>query len=431
MSSDFGGDNSVIWPKSWVYPALNELKEFSRNKVRVGVTANTTFNPFDMTVIELPESKLDMNTFSISGNVSTSSTSSNNFCITPSIEEMIASVSLEIGGESITPNMNNNYNQIWNTISTFQGTYNRFYQRKILQLEPGVKNGSNTPPTANQTNVPFQLNNFLGPINDIRLLPTDRLPPVKIIIRWDTPNVCASALAAGGNNSYQITNLKCSVDYITTSPTYNTLIGDRLANGGIKIPFTNYASTIGTVGSVNQSTRWTTSGNCIERVIGTFLSPTYNAPSNNGMNTVTARSGFFTKGPTFAAATAQPNAFTSQFTVNGLPYPTYPVDFQSGDIFLHTLQALNEDKDLTTEQHAGMQNLQLFGQNFFAHAYSFTYSDMESINRMCGLSGAGNLISGMWTTTSSVTSESYLPMIIVQSKSILWIGSGRSIRYIH
>lgn len=419
------------YPKSFI-PAISELSSFSKNKIRVNCTANTTFNPYDVTVIDLPEGKLDNWSFSIGGQITTynNTSGSSNYAIPPSAEQLIDSMYVEVGGISIHPSLTN-YNQIWDTLATYKGTYNKFAQRSILNLEPGTKSITTSPftPTANLTLQPFQINNFLGYLNDVRINHTDLMPTMRLYIRWASPNILANSIA-GSSSSYTLQNVYCTVDYITVSPLYNAMIQDKLNNSALQVPYTNYTSIFGASGTTTGSIRWSTTANCLEMVWGTFLNPTYNSTANNGINPNTFRSNYFTKGGAKLGNFTGIGNFTSQFSVNGINYPQIPMDYARLEPYLETLQTFSEDKDLTTETNPNFSSLYQYGTNFFTHAHSFTYNDSESSHRLCGLSGAGNMLLGSWTTNASVA-DNVLPLIVLQHKSVLEIGSGKSIRYIH
>lgn len=425
------------YPKSFV-PVISQLSEYSRNKIRVNCTANTTFNPYDVTVIDLPEGKLDNWTFSIGGVITTTTpvptapagggnAPAQKWAISPSVEQLIDSMYVEVGGIAIHPSLTN-YNQIWDIYANYKGTYNKYAQRSILNLEPGTKTGQGTAPQANMTSVPFQMNNFLGYMNDVRINHTDLMPPMRLYIRWASPNILATS-AASAQASYYLSNVFCTIDYLTVSPLYNAMIQDKLSSSALQIPYTNFTSIFGAAGTTTGSVRWSTTANCLEMVMGTFLNQAYNSPSQTAYNVNTFRSGFFTKGGTNIAGSA-PGAFTSQFSVNGIQYPQIPMDFGRLEIYLETLQCFSEDKDLTTETNPNFSSISNYGNNFFVHAHSFTFNDGDSHHRLCGLSGAGNQLIGSWTTNATVT-DNVLPLIILQHKSILEIGSGKSIRYIH
>lgn len=403
-------------PKSF-FPFLTELSEFSRNKIRVPTTANDSAKPFDVTIIQLPEGKLALDTFSLGGLLTTLS-AANKFAVAGSVEQLIDQLYIELGGISVIPAMTY-YNQIWQIHADLQGVWNRKGLRQMLQLQKTTE----TAPTENQTKVPFQLNQFVGFLKDIQVLLTDRMPPVRIYIKWASPAVLACSHASSSPD-YKLEGLYATVDLLGLSPVYDQLISDKLSQAPLQIPFTNFTTVPGATAELGQTTRWSTSANCVERVFGTFLSPTFTS-SASALDATTYSSPYFTRG------SANLNSeLASTFSINGVRYPNIPMRAERAEILLDTMQAINEDHDLTTQQHPNLTSLANFHSKFFVHAHSFTYDDEESKNRLCGLSGAGTQLLGVWETSSSQL-DTVLPMIFVQHKSILEIGSGRVVRYVH
>lgn len=403
-------------PKSF-FPFLTELSEFSRNKIRVPTTANDSAKPYDVTIVQLPEGKLDMSTFSLGGLLTTLS-AANKFAVAGSVEQLIDQLYIELGGISVIPAMTY-YNQIWQIHADLQGVWNRSGLRKMLQLQKTT----DTAPAANQDKVPFQLNQFVGFLKDIGVLLTDRMPPVRVYIKWASPAVLACS-HANSSPDYKLEGLYATVDLLGLSPVYDQLISDKLSQAPLQIPFTNFTTVPGATAELGQTTRWSTSANCVERVFGTFLSPTFTS-SASALDATTYSSPYFTRG------SANLNSeLASTFSINGVRYPNIPMRAERAEILLDTMQAMNEDHDLTTQQHPNLTSLTNFHSKFFVHAHSFTYDDEESKNRLCGLSGLGTQLLGMWETVSS-QADTVLPMIFVQHKSILEIGSNRVVRYVH
>lgn len=402
-------------PKSF-FPFLLELSEFSRNKLRVLTTANDTANPYDVTIIQLPEGKLDLSTFSLGGLLTTTTTTGK--AVVGSVEQLVDQLYVEIGGISVIPAMTF-YNQIWQVHADLQGVWGRKGLRQIMQAQNVV----GTDPAANLTNVPFQMNQFIGFLKDIQVLNTDRMPPVRIYIKWASPAVLACAASTTGA-TYSLSKLYATVDLLGLSQYYDTIISDKLVQGALQIPFTNFTTIPGASQPLTQTTRWSTSANCVERVFGTFLPTTYNT-ANAQVDSTTYSSPYFTRG----SANLNTNC-TSRFSINGVMYPNIPMDAPRAEILLDTMQALNEDHDLTTLQHPSLSNLSNFHSKFFTHCHSFTYDDDESPHRMCGLSGLGSQLLGTWDTIST-QSDTVLPFVFVQHKSVLEIGNSKVVRYIH
>ena len=415
------------------FPRSSTFDGFARSKIRVPSQANTSFGPFDTTIIELPEGVIDMDTFSIGGLLTTSNGTASTYSMCTSIEELVDAVYVDIGGISFTPG-NNFVNQTWNTMATYTGTYNKRPWRQLMNLEFVPTGSSSTPSaatvvtqSAQQSKTPFQLSNFVGFLNSIRILYTDLMPPVRISIRWASAAVLASS--AGGTPSYIINNLYATVDRLTIAPAVHQIVQDRLAQGPLEIPFMNFTNVIGSVAQLTNSTRFSTTANCLEAVWGTFLSPTYNNISTAAYDINTWKSTYFTKGDS-SWYTTTPGASTSQFSINGVSYPQVPMDLFRLEPMMHTLQSMKENKDLTTAVHPNFNTLQTYAENFFLHANSFTFNDPDSSSRKCGLSGAGNQLLGAWNVISTGTNN-VLPFITLIHKSSLILASGRAVSYKH
>jgi hypothetical protein len=362
------------------------------------------------------EGKIDLSTFSVGGLLTTTTTAG--FASVGSVEQLVDQLYVELGGISVIPAMTY-YNHIWQIHADLQGVWNRKGLRQIMNLQKPDA----TLPAANLAAVPFQMNQFIGFLKDISVLLTDRMPPVRIYIKWATPAVLACN-AAAANSTYSLSKLYATVDLLGLSPVYDQLISDKLSQGSLQIPFTNFTTVPGATGTLTQSTRWSTSANCIERVFGTFLSTTFNT-LNAQQDATTYYSPYFTRG----SANLNVNC-TSRFSVNGVMYPNIPMDATRCEILLDTVQALNEDHDLTTQLHPSLTSLANFHSKFFVHVHSFTYDDEDSSHRMCGLSGLGTALLGTFDTVST-QADNVQPMVYLQHKSVLEVGANRVIRYVN
>lgn len=404
-------------PKSF-FPFLTELAEFSRNKIRVYTQGATDANPGDITMFTLPEGKLDLTKFSIGGFVSTTTTAG--FAACQSVEQLVEQYQIDVGGMSVTPG-NTHYNHIFQIHNDYVGSWNKKNMRKILQLQ-----GTTGTVTANQTNVPFQMNQWLGFLNDVKVLPTDRTPVIRLTIKWASPSVLACSAAATGAN-YTISGLYGLVDLLALSPVYDTLISDKLAQAPIQIPFTNYSCIPGATTPVGAIVaRWSTSANTLEKVYATLLQTTWQNNNQVG-DATTYYSPAFTKGATGLTGASD---LTSRFTVNGVSYPNAPLQLNRNEILLSTLETMNEDHDVTSTPHPEFDTLTKFAQKWFVHGHSFTYDDEDSSNRLCGLSGMGQNILGTYEAVSAVNTN-VIPLVILQHKSVLEIGANRQPRYVH
>jgi hypothetical protein len=215
-----------------------------------------------------------------------------------------------------------------------------------------------------------------------------------------------------------LTDVRATVDIMDVSDgVYYNMVAQRLAQAPLEIPFDNYQTVVGTLAAPTQSTMWSTSSDCLEAIIATFKSAT---PSSHTANATTLQSEYFTRPGT--------NVTTSQFKVNGIPYPSIPCLNAIGDVFVDTAHSLGASQDAVGATDAGMSTLANWTNNYWVHAHSFTYPDSEDSHRLCGLSGRGNQLQGSFETVGA--GGNIQPLLWLKCKSVLRIGAGKFVEVI-
>lgn len=402
------------YPKALQY-YLTRLNNFSRQKYRVQTIANTTFNPNDLTVIQLPEGLLDLETFTLTGLLSAGGVGGTNTSVyAPPVEMLIDNIMIEIGGISFQSGFSS-YGDLFNIFRDFQ-MFNKKNLRGVLQNDA---NPSTLTVATTISNRPFAIYNWLGLLGSVKVLDTTILPPVKIYIRWAS-NYVLSVAGAPTSFAYQITNANASIDILDVDDgIYKNMIASRLANSAIEIPYDNVTTVVGASGAVTNSTRWSTSSDCLQYVIGTLKTNTYLSATHNSN---TCLSEFFTRGG------ANTTVNQSQFFVNGVPYPSIPTDAAIGETFVDTVHAIGESQDMTLQTNPLMNSLAQFNNNFFVHVHSFTEPDDDDGHRLTGISGRGNQCLGNWNLTGS--GSNVQPLLFLKHKSVLRVGSSKSVEMV-
>jgi hypothetical protein len=339
------------------FPFCVELAEFSRNKLRLTNLNNDSAKSGDITIITMNEGKLDMSTFSLGGFLTTTTTAG--FAACQSIEQLVEQYQVEFGGITVNPG-NTFYNHIFQIHNDYQGSWNKVNMRKILQVQ-----GTSGTVAANQTNVPFQMNQWLGFLNDVKILPTDRTSVCRVYIKWAPALVLAcgpDGVTPAAGADYTVSKLYGMVDLLALSPVYDQLITEKLSKGPIQIPFTNYSVVpVAATGVGGISARWSTSANTLEKIYATTLPANYQTGNQVG-DATTYYSPVFNKGASGLSGTSD---FTSRFTVNGVSYPNTPLQLNRGEILLSTLETMNEAHDITSTPHPNFNILTNFAQKFF------------------------------------------------------------------
>lgn len=412
------------YPKAFSY-YLTRLNNFNRQKLRLQTLANTTFNPNDQIVIELQQGVYDMTTFTVQGYVNTNAGAASGVYL-PFAEGLIDSVSIECGGVSIQ-NPFSNYNDLFNIFRQYQ-MEDKKRLRRILQLEDQQTgahgaNGDAAMAAAGTTgNTPFAIYNWLGFLGSVKVLDTTLLPPVKIYIRLAPTAVLSRHAGSVAVPTYQISDFRATMDVMSIDDgVYYNMISQRLASAPLEIPFENYTTVPGSLGAPTQSTRWSTSADCLEAIIGTFKTAT---PGSFAPDAEHGQSEYFTRTGT--------NVATSVYRVNGVPYPTLPCENAIGDVFIDTAHSLGVSQDTVGQTDPLMRTLALWRDNFWVHAHSFTYPDAEDSHRLCGLSGRGNQLLGSWDTTANAGGPfaQVQPLLWLKHKSVMRVGSNKMVEVV-
>lgn len=410
-------------PKTFV-PLLTELNEFSRKKVRINIVGKDTAQSGELVQVLFPDGKYLPETFSISGLATTTTTAG--FARLPAIEQCIEQVMFECGSVQLSPSLTY-YSHIWGMLSDLQGSWNKKNYRAILNTQP-----TTSTVTANQTNVPFQLNNWLGFLNSIKILLTDRMPSFRLWFRLAQPNV----LACGADGATQPTgaafsfsNMYALVDTIKLSPVYDAMLDAKISQSPLQIPYTNYNVIPSQQGGLTNSHRFSSTSDALEK-IHFWTIPTTWQSLNQIVDTDTYLSPAFNRG-----SPNLNNGFNVRFTLNGSSFPDVPLYQERGEILQQTLEALgNEHKDVTSQSHPNLTTLAKFGSKFFCSSISFTYEGdgEDAENRKCGLSALGNhLIGSVETVATAGQTDQVQPLIVLETKSVLEIGADRTVRVIY
>jgi len=404
----------MSYPKAFSY-YLSRLNNFSRQKIRMATMANTSFSPNDQIVIQLPEGLLDMTTFTLQGKCYTANGNSHGV-YTPPIEQFIDSVYIEIGGVGVQTGFTS-YAELFNIFRDYQ-MWDKKALRGVLQLDDAPLGSLTTASNYQVNDKPFAIYNWLGFLGSVKMLDTTILPPVKVYFRLAPNNILAQHAGNVSLNTYNWTKVRAAIDILDISDgVYYNMIAQRLAQAPLEIPFDNYTTVNGSSGTQTQSTRFSTSTDCLEAVIATFKNPnaTVNAwNSNSGLSTYFDRCAH--------------GLTNSQFKINGIPYPSIPCESEFGEIFQDTAHTFNVAQDCVSQTHPNMNSLSLFNSNFWVHAHSFTYSDNDDGHRLIGLSGRGNQIMGNFETTGS--GSNLTPLLWLKHRSILRVGAGKQIELV-
>ena len=403
------------YPKAFSY-FLTRLNNFSRQKIRLATVANTSFSANDQIVIELPQGLVDLSTFTLQGNAFTADGAAHGVYMPPA-ELCIDNIQIEVGGVALQ-NGFSLYGDLFDIYRHYHAWDRKSY-RQILQ--------NDTHPTATASNYalsnqPFAIWNWLGFLSSVKVLDTTILPTVKLFIRLAPNSILTAHAGNASTKTYKWTNVKATVDLLDISDgIYYNFIKSRLLQAPLELPFDNYTTVVGSLGAVTSTTRWSTSADCLEMVLGTFKPVGYDS---NSINSNLAVSDYFCHGGKDSTTAVT----TSQMSVNGIRYPSIPLQNADGDVFITTSHSLGTAQEVVGASDSSMDSLARWSSNYWLHAQSFTYPDSEDAHRLTGLSGRGNQIIGTFELTGS--GSNILPVVYLKHKSVLRIGNGKMVEVV-
>lgn len=411
-----------VYPRAFSY-YLSQLNNFNRQKIRIPTLANTQFGPNEQIVIELPQGLIDLTTFTLQGYAQTNNGAAHGVYL-PFAEGLIDSYTVECGGVAIQ-NGFTNYGELFKIFKDYQMADKSVF-RRVLQLE-----NQQAAMAANgvTNNVAFAIYNWLGFLGSVKVLDTTLLPPVKIYIRLAPIGVLTKHTPASADPAtYRITDVRATVDIMSIDDgMYYNMVSQRLQSEPLELPFENYSTVTGTVSTPDQSTRWSTSADCVEAIIATFKADNFNNHAAENPN-LTLQSRYFTR--------LGANVGTSVFRVNGVPYPAIPCEnivtngVLAPEVFIDTAHSLGASQDVLGQTDPNMSSLTNWNNSYFVHAHSFTYPDADENHRLCGLSGRGNQLLGSWDTTANGVGVARLPLIWLKHKSVMRINANKMVEVV-
>lgn len=412
----------MVWSRSLSY-ALNRLNGFARSRIRLYPNNQTTARPGDIITLTLPNAIVDLSTFAMHFDVTTSAAGGTNpgVSLPKHIECLLDSCSVECAGVTVQQACPMQ-NEIFKILADYQ-LQDKENLRSILQNSLPI-----APVANNLQSGTFAITNFLGLLNPGTTRPPvldgGLLPETRVYFRL-APDTVLSTTGAPTSTSYTLGNIYFTCDVLDLSDLYYDLCAQRLQNGGtISVPFQQMATFFGNTGGMNQSLKWSLSTNCLNMIIGTFIDSTFN---DRAYDTTTRTSHYFTRNATGLQG--------SQHFINSVSYPSWLA--VPPDVFVQTNTALGASVDTVSATDSGMigglgngiaNQLQVWLGKYFLHAVRFDWPDSMDERILDGLSSRGSALQGIWNTQG--TGTNVWPLLFALYTSELQIGAGRSINVV-
>ena len=412
--AEAGGSSTYFLPRALQY-YYNRLSSFSRQKVRISNTigANQQFGPNETIVINLPDNSLvDLTTLCLRFTAGTATGAGAASARLPKhIESLIDSIYVSINGVGVQTSFTQYY-QMWKILADLQGLGDKENIRRV------VNNGVGAVPNGQvfDQNVSCAIYSWLGFLGTVQpqVLDTSILGQVQLQIRLAPASVISSIAAQNG--TYTLQNVSASVDVLSLEDgVFYNLIQQRLASGTpILMPFQNCQTVVAGQAVLPRVVNWSVATQSLDAIVATCF-----AQGNTSLyepNTATA--GTFTRGAA--------NWTTSQFTVNGLSFPSWPLD--AVDAFVDTLQGLGVAQDTLGQTDSSLTSLALYRNGFFAHVHNFNMHDAKDSRLVSGINSNGQALQGTWELQGNTSIVA--PVLWLMFTSMLKVNAGRVVEVI-
>jgi hypothetical protein len=366
-----------------------------------------------------------------------------NSCTFPrNIETLIDRVEVEINGQLISPGCAN-YSHLFQIVADTTMGEDCTNRRGLLQ------NGLNVDvPTANASNVPFTVCNWLGFLGSAQpvVLDTNLLGNVRVRITLANTNVLVSSATAATGTSYSLANMFFSVDCLSIDDsTYYPMHDQFLSRGGVyEIPFNNFYSfaqsiTAGGDGSV----KFSLSTNSLNHLWATFAyagsapqtADTPSVANSTGSTTGAGTSRFFLR--------SSANITGYQFNINNQYVPNYRPNANLA--FQLLMNSYNLSQDTLGGINKNIGNLDFWRRKYWVASCALDHAVGSDERFVSGLNTLGNVAQGFFEysgasltnafvvntaaggATSANDSSAGLALIFAQTTAILQVGQGRQI----
>ena len=363
---------------------------------------------------------------------------------------------VEVNGQIISGGCQN-YNQLWQLITDSTMGADVGNRRKIMQ------NGTDSiVPVANQTNVTFAIQNWLGFISSVspNIIDTSLLGNVRIRITLTSPAALVQSVATTGA-AFSFSNIFFSIDTLDISDGIFHQIHDQfLQSGGIyELPFNNYFS-FSSTGGLSQTTKFSLSTQSLNRVwacfvpggvykinainavapgtVGTYIDPQANCSSyftrlGGGSSGIATNYGDGTNNSTY---TYTLNNY--QFSINNVFFPNFqPSPEQAYSLMLNSY---NLSGDVLGGGYPSLNTLSKWVSSFWFAEQRFDHGS-DGVALISGIDTRGSVAQAYFQTTGSigvgtVTGTGHGPgnqvtcLVFAQTTSTLRVGAGRQLELV-
>lgn len=431
-----------MYPQNLTY-LCRRLNGFSKQCVRLQSLNASSASNGQVVQVDMPiNSLVALDTLTMHFKGSTKSSAGGAACFSRGIETIIQKIDVDINGISVSASCNH-YNQLWSIVSDLTVGQDATTRRKVLQ------NASDqASPTADVTNQPFTIQNFLGFIGSVtpQILDTNLLGMVRIRLQLAGPE-CLILKPGTTSATFTLDDIYFSVDVMSIDDGVFHVLHQRFLekNNVYQLPFKNWYS-FSSVGGLSQSTKFSLSTQSLNRVFACFVpGQAYALAASTGatLDPHAKASSHFKRignagdivyGDGTNSQTIKYALQNYQFNINGTAYPNFRPSAESAFSLLNN--SIHTSQDALGGPYAGLSGLTQWNQSFWVAGHELAHGDPGFIS---GLNTIGNICQGTFDTQGSITAgattgtggahpgPSLTCIVFVETSAILEVGPNRQI----
>jgi hypothetical protein len=356
------------------------------------------------------------------------------------IETIIDRLEVEINGQLISTGCSM-INQLYQILYDLQCGTDARNRRCVLQNA----NDISAAPTANQTNVPFMIQNWLGFISSAapNHINTGILGNVRIRLTMASPSVLVQSSTATGA-AFKLDNITFAIDCIDIADEmFHRIHNEFLARGGTyTIPFNNYYSFSSTGTSLSQTTKFSVSTQSLNRLWGCFIPQKFGVTTYAGSAAGGSTWDPIAKGSTYFSRVAEGTIVNSdattnvyalqdyQFGVNGILFPN--AKFDANQAFGNLMNSLMISQNTDGGCHPLINSLAAWKSSFWVSEVRFDHGS-DGTTLISGIDTRGNVSQGFWQTqqaSNGSISANVMALVFAQTTSTLLVNSGRQLQLV-
>jgi len=399
----------MSYPKTLQY-AVQKLAGYSTSVVKIRCNQQSTAKAGDVISFDLPYNALvSMDSLRLCFNVRNAGAVTTGLQVVHA-EHLIRQIFIEAGGQLISSSADN-LGVLWNVLNDM----NAGDKKTVREIYNGAQQVVGAAAVGNTVVTPLFVSNLLGFCSSVKpsFIDTSLFPggSIRISIRL-APN---GACLLNGAAAYEMSDLSliARVADIQDGLYYN-ILKQRLASGGIELPFTQvYGFNSGTKAAASTTT-FSLSSQSVDLLIGTCVPSTFESgaldASIKGIN-------YMARG---AGAGSAP---VVSWKINNQQAPAYGT-MSAMEAFAETQESMGLLQDTVGAANATMSTAALWETRYFASAYRLNHPDatghLISGYNSAGTNGIGEF---SWAQTGAVDS---IPMVFVFTTAVIKLGQGRS-----